>query len=160
MSSSSIGIFPGKLLHANVDRRAVVYVLKSMKKVVYNCCHGGFALSKIAAMWLAGRGHEESIKWLGHVADKGDSWKDSYYPMSLSRHSALLVECVETLGSDRAAGLFSELKVGEVEDLYRIEEYDGLETIVTPETVKQWTSALNDPEEKKSHYYLGREENT
>lgn len=140
--------------------KPVVYCVSVSKKVAYNNCHGGFAMSKLAAMWLAGRGHVESIKWLGEVAEKGDTGQDSYYPFTMARHSSLLVECIETLGSAKASGMFSDLQVGEVEDLYRIEEYDGLETIVTPETTNQWDSALNDPEEKTSLGYLGHVENT
>lgn len=122
------------------------------KKVVYNNCHGGFALSKLAAIWLAGKGHKESIEWLGDIASKGDAWNETFYPFTMARHSSLLVECVETLGR-KANGTFSELKIAEVKDLYRVEEYDGLETVITPESARQWASAINDPEEKTS---LGR----
>lgn len=122
-----------------------------MKKVVYNSCHGGFSLSKIAAIWLAGRGHEEAIKWLAE--SNSEVWSENFYSDSLARHSALLVECVETL-ADKANGSFSDLLIAEVEDLYRIEEYDGLEHVVQPQEEK-WISAVRDPDlmkEKESDH--------
>lgn len=112
-----------------------------MKRVVYNAVHGGFSLSKLAAMWLAGRGHEESVVFL---AGKSEDWGENFYPRTLARHSMLLVECVEVLGK-KASGPFSDLKIAEVEDLYVIDEYDGLESVVQPSGMK-WISAVNDPE--------------
>ena len=116
------------------------------KKVVYNESHGGFSLSKLAAMWLASRGLEEAIVWLAEIeSDPSRSdWDRSFYPWSLTRHSSLLLECVLELG-DRAGSPASKLAVAEVEDLYRIEEYDGLETVVQPGDI-HWTSAIKDPE--------------
>lgn len=47
------------------------------------------------------------------------------------RHNPLVVECVETLGSDAASGRFANLEVVEIPDgvEYTIEEYDGNEHI-------------------------------
>jgi hypothetical protein len=112
-------------------------------KVVYNTSYGGFALTKVAAIWLAGRGLEEAILWLG--SEHGSSWGDDgmFFCYSLARHSPLLVECVEALG-EAAGGERCCLVVGVVEDLYRIEDYDGMEALVTPETTL-WISAKKDP---------------
>lgn len=113
---------------------------------MYNACHGGFSLSKLAAMWLAARGVDEAAVWLAAVeSDPGCSgWGDSFYPSALARHSGLLAECVAALGKD-ASGPFSDVRTADVADLYRIEEYDGLESVVEPGDVR-WTSALRDPE--------------
>lgn len=115
-----------------------------MKKVVYNDRHGGFAMSKIAAMWLAARGVDEAVLHLAELERESDHWGSDFYPDSLARHSTLLVECVESLG-EKANGSFSSLAITEVVDLYRIEDYDGLEQVVQPDQIR-WTSAVNSPE--------------
>lgn len=123
-----------------------------MKKVVYNACHGGFSLSKLAAMWLAARGLDEAIVWLAEVeTDPERSGREcNFYPSTLARHSDLLTECVTEL-AEKAGGTFSDLRLVEVADLYRIEEYDGLETVVEPGGL-HWTSAINDPHIKDPPY--------
>lgn len=87
-------------------------------KVVVNTCFGGFALSDEAYGWLQER--------YGLAEDQ---------VRKLSRHDKRLVECVETLGSYKARGMYSEIEVETIhENRYYIEEYDGLEIILTPET--------------------------
>lgn len=113
-----------------------------MKKVVYNSIHGGFSLSRAAALWLAARGLEEATSYLSQTSD----WNEPFYPGTLKRHSSLLVECVETLGSELASGDSADLTILEVEDLYRIDAKWGLETVVTPDKLPSWTSAASDPE--------------
>ena len=54
-------------------------------------------------------------------------WNDEY-----TRHDPDLIEIVETLGPD-ADGKCADLKVIDIgEKLYRIEEYDGYESLITP----------------------------
>jgi hypothetical protein len=103
------------------------------KKVVYNACHGGFSMSKLAAMWLASKGLDEAAEFLALGPEHWGSYECCFYPYTLERHSALLSECVETLGSDRASGDMSNLVIEEVEGPYQIQEYDGWEKIVTPQ---------------------------
>lgn len=85
-----------------------------MPKIVYNNCYGNFGLSK------------EAVKWL----------KTNYpevFNEQLQRHDPRLVECVETL-KEKANTQYSELEIAEIEGrLYRIEDYDGKETIVEPD---------------------------
>lgn len=89
-----------------------------MGKVVVNRCYGGFDLS------------EEALKWL---KEKGLEIPYSYYDGP--RHHPLLVQCVEELG-DKASGRFSNLMVYEFEgDQYYIDEYDGMESVETPDTI-------------------------
>lgn len=103
-------------------------------KVVCNSCHGGFSMSKLAAVWLAGKGVDDAVRWLAHSENGWDS-SYSYYP-DLARHDPLLVECVEEL-SERANGSFASLKVCELKGrVYRIDEYDGSETVVEPDDMK------------------------
>lgn len=86
-----------------------------MAKVVLNRCWGGFGLSNKAEAWLKEKGVEN--------------------PEGLPRHDPLLVEAVETLGEE-AGDEYATLVVVEVDtNLYSIEEYDGYETLRTPETM-------------------------
>lgn len=114
------------------------------KKVVYNTQYGGYSLSKLAAIWLAGRGLEEAIRYLAEDTHEGPTGDFDFSANSLARHSSLLVECVDTLG-EKSFGAYSSLKIAEVEDLYRIEEYDGAESVIEPKDVA-YVSAINDPE--------------
>lgn len=90
-----------------------------MHKVVINSCYGGF--------------------WLSNKAQK---WLQEHYNISdfeeLPRHDPRLIECVETLGSE-ANVQFSELTIVKIPgNKYKIEEYDGLESIITPEMDNDW----------------------
>ena len=50
-----------------------------------------------------------------------------------NRHDPRLIKAVEELGEE-ANSNYAKLRIAEIEsDLYRIDEYDGLETVVTPE---------------------------
>ena len=119
-------------------------------KIVYNDCYGGYSLSYKAIDWLSEHG-SESIK--NFIAQKRIEAKEKedfssasqeriynvtkFYVMDavssfLKRHDPDLVAVVETLGKE-ASGTFSELAIAEIdEDKYFIDEYDGMETIVTP----------------------------
>ena len=56
-----------------------------------------------------------------------------WYPID-SRHDPILVQVVEELGTELASGDHAELEIFETEsNLYRINEYDGMEYVVTPE---------------------------
>jgi hypothetical protein len=89
-------------------------------KVVYNSRYGGFSLSKEAVTWLSERGIET------------DTYSD------LPRHHTLLVKCVEELGN-KANGEFACLVVKTlIGNKYRIDEYDGSETVVEPNE-NEWT---------------------
>lgn len=113
-------------------------------KVVYNASFGGFSLSVQAAMWLAERGNNEATEFLAGSVDDSDMFSLPFYCWELPRHSRLLIECVETLGSDTASGKFSELKIAALKgDRYKIEEYDGSESIVEPEDI-EWIVVTGD----------------
>lgn len=105
-----------------------------MIKVVYNACHGGFGLSK-KALTLLGLDDEWSAR-------------------ELKRHDPDLVYVVETLGSEAASGKYADLQIEVVEDLYWIDEYDGAETVWTPDTIP-WVNAKHDlmtfPEKDRLH---------
>jgi hypothetical protein len=84
-------------------------------KVVYNACFGGFTLSPKA---------ENRLEELGLHCD---------YYRKICRHDHRLVQVVEELGEE-ANGSFSRLAIVELKgDRYRIDEYDGNETVQEPE---------------------------
>ena len=85
-----------------------------MTKVVYNTCFGGFSVSKEAIDWLNARGMNINSPYHDFL-----------------RHDPLLVECVETLGN-RANGACAILNIAEIDGPYRIDEYDGRESVETP----------------------------
>jgi hypothetical protein len=89
-----------------------------MVKVVYNACFGRFGLSDKAVEYLREKhGMHGSAYALG---------------LALARHDPRLVEVVEALGT-AASGMSADLKIGEISGTqYRIDEYDGNESIDTP----------------------------
>lgn len=90
-----------------------------MNKVVYNRCFGGFSLSEQACELLQERGVIGSCGY-------GDGAR------GISRHLPELVRVVEELG-DAANGRYAQLDIEEIEgDRYRIDEYDGSESVVVP----------------------------
>ena len=97
-------------------------------KVVYNGCFGGFSLSRAAMQFLANKGNKEAQEVMAE--------EDFYgYLYDTPRHDPLLVQAVEVLGDD-ANGTSSALRVAEIEgNRYIIEEYDGAESVKTPEDI-------------------------
>lgn len=85
-----------------------------MTKVVYNACFGGFSLSKKGAARYA------ELKGM------------SVYDSDIPRADPMLVQVVEELG-DEANGDYAELRIKDVPPgtLYRIDEYDGNESVMT-----------------------------
>ncbi|MCA2590205.1 MAG: hypothetical protein IM509_05495 [Microcystis sp. M31BS1] len=88
-----------------------------MREVVINRCYGGFDLSEEA---------QELYLKLKNITSY--STVEYFYDHHLNRHDPILVSVVKQLG-DRANGSFADLKVVEVQGRYRINEYDGFETI-------------------------------
>lgn len=117
-------------------------------KIVYNDCYGGYAFSDKAVEWLSEHGSERTKKFIAqkkleaNEKTKNDSTK-IFYVMDalryfLRRHDPDLVAVVEALGKE-VNGTFSRLAIKEIEgDMYNIEEYDGKETVVTPDDIG-WT---------------------
>lgn len=106
-----------------------------MGKVVYNACYGGFGLSYKAKERMVELGYEFEVNpnydptssdWYNRTR----KYLDSDY--SISRHNPILVKVVEELGAE-ANGECADLQIEEVNGLYRIDEYDGNETVVSPD---------------------------
>jgi hypothetical protein len=112
-------------------------------KIVYNSDFGGFALSDKAINWLSEHGSDKTKKFIAQkrLEANGKTINDStkiFYVMDairnfLDRHDPDLVAVVETLGKE-VNDTFSSLAIEEIDgDMYNIEEYDGKETVVTPD---------------------------
>ena len=128
-----------------------------MTKVVYNACYGGFGLSKEACqrywdikgqsiwfedalwgftVWLVPPEERlEEREWSSvtmdeHIAYNLASSKQTWYNRNVDRHDPVLVQVVEELG-DKANGEYAKLAIEEVHGSYRIDEYDGNESVMT-----------------------------
>lgn len=86
-------------------------------KVVYNACYGGFSLS------------DEAV---ARLQELGSTINDTDLLWEFPRHDLLLVQAVEELG-DKANTWASKLRIKEVSGPYRIQEYDGYETVYEPD---------------------------
>ena len=58
--------------------------------------------------------------------------EQTWYDRDVDRHDPALVQVVEELG-DKANGEYANLAIEEVSGPYRIDEYDGFESVETPE---------------------------
>lgn len=131
-----------------------------MTKIVYNACFGGFGLSEAAMRLYAEKKGLDFYVWRSpeynsdlfkqyFTADPSGMTKidnefyakHSLYDDDLDRTDPVLVEVVEELG-DKANGMCAKLRIAELSKgtLYRIEEYDGLETVMTLDEY-DWTVA-------------------
>jgi hypothetical protein len=127
-----------------------------MTKIVYNACYGGFGLSEAALRLYAEKKGLPFFIWkdpkyssdmfqLYFTADPSgmteiDSEfyeKYSLYGREFERTDPALVEVVEELG-DKANGSCAKLRMIALPagTKYRIEEYDGFETVMTFEDYK------------------------
>jgi hypothetical protein len=94
-------------------------------KVVYNSCFGGFsispeALTRMRELGFTGKASVSSLH------------NDCTYLYDCARHNPILVQVVEELGK-KANSLGSNLCIAQVFGPYRIEEYDGAETVMEPD---------------------------
>jgi hypothetical protein len=138
-----------------------------MTKIVYNACYGGFGLSNEAMMRYAEiKGitlYSEKDSMLTHYylcppeEFKRLQDEDAANPVSVGRYARsnamyfsdrnidradpALAQVVEELG-DRANGMCARLRIEHVPTgtLYRIDEYDGFETVETKDTY-EWKVA-------------------
>ena len=128
-----------------------------MTKVVYNACYGGFGLSKEACqrywdiqgqqvwiedsqwgftVWLVPpEERREQKEWSSMTMDEHIAYnlaysKQTWYNRNVDRHDPVLVQVVEELG-DKANGEYAKLAIEEVHGSYRIDEYDGNESVMT-----------------------------
>jgi hypothetical protein len=133
-----------------------------MTKVVYNDKYGGFNLSREACLrywelqgkevWIENGDFMDMFTvWLvppEERPEKPEDWysapieeriaynkkhsEQTWYGDAISRHDPILVQVVEELG-DKANGMCAKLAIAEVSGPYRIDEYDGFESVETPD---------------------------
>lgn len=106
-----------------------------MTKVVYNACYGGFGLSNEAKDRMVELGYEMEVN-PNYDPRPGVEWynrtqKYKIYDEDISRHNPILVQVVLEL-KDKANGDCANLAIKEVDGPYRIDEYDGFESVETP----------------------------
>lgn len=118
-----------------------------MKKIVYNACYGGFSLSRAAVLRYAElKGitlYPRGTRWeeVFYLAPPENGSVGTLYDRDIPRNDPDLARVVEELG-DGANGPCAKLKIEEVPDgtLYRINEYDGFESVETQSTI-EWSVA-------------------
>ena len=122
-------------------------------KVAYNGDYGGFALSDEAVKWLEQNAREEVKEFLAaervrltesRKNDKhaslstlesamGYSLLYDFHGDGMRRHDPDLIRVIKELGST-AGSPYSDLEIAEISGrAYRIDEYDGWETISEPD---------------------------
>ena len=109
-----------------------------MTKVVVSEMHGGFGISD-----------------KGIALYKLISGLTGDFEKNIDRHDPILVEVVETLGSE-ASDRFAKLVVREIPGCrYRVDDYDGYETVEYPEMNFGWT-VIDTPENRIEYpeYFL------
>jgi hypothetical protein len=112
-----------------------------MTKIAYNTCYGGFGLSDAAIMRyaelkgikLAIGSNSNSICSQFYINGIEDD--DHYFPsyeIERNRTDPILIQVIEELGA-AANGLCSKIQIVDLPSgtRYRIDEYDGLESIQT-----------------------------
>jgi hypothetical protein len=113
-------------------------------KVVYNACYGGFGLSLEATReYLRRTGRTWTERPLGamnitqFVVEGDPDW----YERDIPRTDPVLVAIVEEFG-EAAGSAHADLQIKELAKgtLYRIDEYDGWETVETRDAI-DWSVA-------------------
>ena len=130
----------------SLSPKAIAHILYQNKPDIilyfYITDKGGYRKTTIENC-VAGRGIV-SLKDFGSYFDMSDlnpveiadniiySHSDGLYS---SRHDPRLVKAIEELG-DEANGYCAELRIAEIDsDMYIIDNYDGMETVITPEGI-------------------------
>ena len=93
-----------------------------LTKVVYNTCYGGFSISPEALT---------RMKELGYTGE-ASIYNRYAYLYDCVRHNPILVQVVEELGKS-ANSPGSDLCIAQVFGPYRIENYDGAESVIEPD---------------------------
>lgn len=103
-------------------------------KVIVNRCFGGYGWSLKALDWMIERRFHPAMdetKTFPGIFDGKDRVSDSFYLSEVPRSDPLLIECLETLGSEVASAPGARLAIVEIPDdvQWHIEEYDGMEHV-------------------------------
>jgi len=96
-----------------------------------------FISSDMFDVWLVSPEERlEKREWSSMTMDERVAYnkaysKQTWYHRDVDRHDPVLVQVVEELG-EKAGGNYAKLTIDEVDGPYRIDEYDGNESVVTP----------------------------
>lgn len=120
-----------------------------MGEVVINKCYGGFSLSRACVQYMANMGSKLAAEALAHIT--GDPTYanetldvDAY---AFDRHDPLLIKAVRELGT-KANTSSSKLVIVKLSgNAYRINQYDGFESLEEPCDIK-WIT-INREEESE-----------
>lgn len=100
-----------------------------MSKVAINKCYGGFSISKECAQWIENK----------YGIDLSKEYNYGEYYFDEKRHAKELIDAIETLGSKVCSGDCAKIVLEACHSgLYDIEEYDGFETLITPDHERDW----------------------
>lgn len=107
-------------------------------KVVFNNCYGGFNISLETTTYMALKGNHEAQSMLDEynktLSEAPEGWEEDFYGFwEGDRHDPILVEAVEKFKDIEANLSIKVLKYG---TRYLIKEYDGLEIVIEPESIK------------------------
>jgi len=125
---------------------------EKLHKVVVNDCYGGFGLSRRAIAYLKRQPEVIELIKQGKIENTGNinDYIASYFKDTDNRSNPALIRCVEILGRS-ASGEFANLKIEKFKgDKFKIAEYDGWESVQTPNDIK-WTKVkpTEDNKDKK-----------
>ena len=99
------------------------------KRIVVNSCYGGFNLSDEI---------KTSYRALNPAVANEINW---YANESIARDDPILLDLIDTIGLERASGLYCKLAIVEIPDDFPVDgwtinEYDGIEWVA--EIHKRW----------------------
>jgi len=104
--------------------------------VAYNDCEGEFSLSRAALEWLADRGVIKAHEILNELDDEHGNVCVDETMLDMKRHSSLLILCIENIGSLRASGIGSMIRIRTIlSNRYMIKNMGGIETVLTPDDI-------------------------
>jgi hypothetical protein len=112
----------------------------STNYIVFNDSDGEFCLSRDALEWLSERGWSKAYDLLCEIAElefgAEKIIKVDETMIGMTRHTPMLALCVSELGSLRASGPSSFIRVQETQSSkYFIKSLGGVETVITPKDI-------------------------
>ncbi len=100
-----------------------------IEKVAINKSYGGFSISKECAQWIENK----------YGIDLSKEYNYGKYYFNEKRHAKEIIDAIETLGSEVCSGDCAKIVLEDCDSgLYQIEEYDGFETLITPDDERGW----------------------
>lgn len=113
-----------------------------MKRVLYNADYGGFGISTKATQWICDKlGVAVEFKDGSCGYPEMNDEDRTLYSNNIKRHSQLMLDCFDELGSKVFSGRCAAVRDFMLEgNQYDIEDYDGSETVIQPSDTQYWTT--------------------